>query len=141
MEFASPVWNPWLRRDIDVLESVQEKFFRNISGLQAITYEKRLIELELLSLSDRRTYLPRSNRSVQNNKGICKSQLSGPICNNNMLMLSESRNRQSRFVCVSSRNILHTRNAQILDNMVSFEICIMNGKITIRRVQYRERKD
>ena len=57
MEFASPVWNPWLRRDIDVLERVQEKFVRNISGLQAKTYEDRLIEIELLSLSDRRIYL------------------------------------------------------------------------------------
>ena len=57
LEFSAPVWNPWLAKDTDILERVQRKFVKNVSGLQGRSYEDRLIELELLSLSDRRIYL------------------------------------------------------------------------------------
>ena len=57
LEFAAPIWNPWLAKDINILEKVQQKFVKNVSGLTAIDYEGRLIELKLLSLADRRLYL------------------------------------------------------------------------------------
>ena len=57
MEFAAPVWNPWLVKDINILEKVQEKFVRNVSGLTAKDYRGRLTELKLLSLEDRRLYM------------------------------------------------------------------------------------
>ena len=40
-----------------MLERVQEKFIKNVSGLRGETYEERLAELDMLSLSDRRLYL------------------------------------------------------------------------------------
>ena len=55
LEFALPIWSPWLQRDVDVLEKVQEKFVKNISGLRSTTYSDKLNELELLSLSDRQS--------------------------------------------------------------------------------------
>ena len=56
-EFASPVWNPWLQKDIKLLERVQEKFVKNVQGLRATEYRARLSELGILSLEDRRLYL------------------------------------------------------------------------------------
>ena len=57
LEFASPAWSPWHAKDIDKLENVQRKFVRNVAGLQSTSYESKLIELNLLSLEDRRLYL------------------------------------------------------------------------------------
>ena len=57
LEFASPVWNPWLRKDIKLLERVQLKFVRNVQGLRTTEYRDRLNELGILSLENRRLYL------------------------------------------------------------------------------------
>ena len=54
IEFATPVWSPWLQGDIDRLESVQHRFVGMISGLRGATYEEKLVELDMLSLSERR---------------------------------------------------------------------------------------
>jgi ribonuclease P/MRP protein subunit RPP40 len=37
LEFASPAWNPWQQGDKDVLERVQEKAVKMVSGLRATT--------------------------------------------------------------------------------------------------------
>ena len=54
LEFAAPAWSPWTQRDIDLLESVQQRAVRMISGLQATSYAGRLAELGMLSLQQRR---------------------------------------------------------------------------------------
>ena len=54
LEFATPAWSPWTQRDIDLLESVQQRAVRMISGLQATSYAGRLAELGMLSLQQRR---------------------------------------------------------------------------------------
>ena len=55
LEFSSPSWSPWLFKDINILEKVQEKLVKK--GLQGKTYNERLLELDLLTLADWRTYL------------------------------------------------------------------------------------
>ena len=40
-----------------MLEKVQEKFVKNVSGLQSGSYHDKLRELKLLSLKDRRVFL------------------------------------------------------------------------------------
>ena len=57
LEYAAPVWNPWLSCDIDLLEKVQQRAVNMISGLQADTYEGKLAELGLDTLKTRRTKL------------------------------------------------------------------------------------
>ena len=57
LEFSSPSWSPWLLKDIEVLEDVQIKFVKNVTGLKGRTYHERLLELNLLPLIDRRVYL------------------------------------------------------------------------------------
>ncbi len=54
LEFATPAWNPWLRKDIETLERVQEKAVNMISGLKGTTYREKCIEVGLESLADRR---------------------------------------------------------------------------------------
>jgi len=54
LEYCSSVWSPWLQTDINLLEKVQIRAVKMISGLQSDTYEGRLKELNLQSLADRR---------------------------------------------------------------------------------------
>jgi hypothetical protein len=54
LEFSSPAWSPWLQGDKDVLEKVQEKALKMISGLKGATYEEKCAELGLKTLEERR---------------------------------------------------------------------------------------
>ena len=54
LEFSSCVWSPWNLGDIDLLEDVQKRAIRMISGLTAQTYEGKLKELNLWTLKKRR---------------------------------------------------------------------------------------
>ena len=55
LEYAVQAWSPWTQHDIKVLEDVQRRAVRMISGLRAQSYEDKLSELDLMSLEDRRT--------------------------------------------------------------------------------------
>ena len=54
LEFASQAWNPWLQKDIEILEKVQMRAVKMIGGLKGASYQERLAELGLQSLEDRR---------------------------------------------------------------------------------------
>ena len=54
LEFSVSAWNPWLQKDEDILEDVQKKAIKMISGLRGQSYEEKLNELGMLSLKDRR---------------------------------------------------------------------------------------
>ena len=54
MEFASPVWWPWLEQDIQILERVQKKAVGMISGLKGDNYAEKCKELKLDTLQLRR---------------------------------------------------------------------------------------
>jgi ribonucleases P/MRP protein subunit RPP40 len=54
LEFSVQVWNPWLKKDVELLEKVQERAVRQVTGLRGTTYEQKLSELKLASLVDRR---------------------------------------------------------------------------------------
>ena len=57
LEFAVPAWSPWQRGDIDLIENVQKKMVREVTGLQGRTYEERLAKLGMETLEDRRLEL------------------------------------------------------------------------------------
>ena len=44
-------------KDVELLEDVQRKFVKNVMGSNGKSYEERLHELNLITLSDRRVYL------------------------------------------------------------------------------------
>ena len=54
LEFATSVWSPWNKADIDLLENVQKQAIRMISGLRTNCYEDRLKEIDLWTLEKRR---------------------------------------------------------------------------------------
>ncbi len=54
LEFASPAWSPWQEGDKSVLEKVQEKALKMVSGIKAKSYDERCKELGLDTLEKRR---------------------------------------------------------------------------------------
>lgn len=53
LEYAVQVWNPWMKKDITILERVQRRATRMIVGLSG-TYEDRLRAVGLTTLEQRR---------------------------------------------------------------------------------------
>ena len=54
LEYAVQAWSPWTQADKDLLEAVQKRAVRMVSGLQGKEYKDRLEELGLTTLEDRR---------------------------------------------------------------------------------------
>ena len=54
LDYASPILNPKLRKNIDILESVKRRFTRLIADTKGFSYQERLNELGLQSLEARR---------------------------------------------------------------------------------------
>jgi hypothetical protein len=54
LEFAIQAWNPYLARDICILESVQRRATRLLPELRSLDYEVRLRRLGLTTLAERR---------------------------------------------------------------------------------------
>ena len=55
LEYANPVWCPYLRKHIDLIEGVQRRFTKHIIGCSGLSYIDRLKVLGLPSLEFRRT--------------------------------------------------------------------------------------
>ena len=54
LEYATVAWSPAIKRDIDLIESVQKRFTKRIFGLRKLNYQERLRLLELQPLEERR---------------------------------------------------------------------------------------
>ena len=54
LEFAAPVWNPYHKKNIKKLESVQRRATKQVAELKNMPYEDRLTELNLPTLAYRR---------------------------------------------------------------------------------------
>ena len=54
LEFATAAWSPWTEGDKAILEDVQKKAVRMVSGLSGTSYEEKLEEINLTSLEERR---------------------------------------------------------------------------------------
>ena len=55
LEYANPVWNPYLKKHLDMIENIQRRATKLIPGLSDLSYEDRLRRLKLSSLSHRRS--------------------------------------------------------------------------------------
>ena len=54
LEYANPVWNTSFKKYITLIEQVQRKYTKHVTGLKDLTYEDRLAKLNLPSLEYRR---------------------------------------------------------------------------------------
>ena len=54
LEHCPQVWSPYLQRDINIIEKVQEKATKLVPGLSHLSYEDRLTSLGLTTLENRR---------------------------------------------------------------------------------------
>ena len=54
LEYATAACNPHFKRDIQLIEKVQKRMSKNIQGMKDLTYDERLIALNLYSLKKRR---------------------------------------------------------------------------------------
>lgn len=54
LEYAAPLWMPYLKKDIEKVESLQRTFTNRIDGLEDLNYHDRLKALNLYSLQRRR---------------------------------------------------------------------------------------
>jgi hypothetical protein len=56
VEYGTPVWNPYNKRDVKEIEQVQRFFTKRISGFSRLNYSERLRKLDLPTLELRRKY-------------------------------------------------------------------------------------
>ena len=54
LEFAVAAWSPWTEGDKKVLEKVQERMVRQLCDVRGVTYEERLKDAGLTTLTARR---------------------------------------------------------------------------------------
>ena len=47
LEYCAPSWSPYLAKDIDVLERVHNHATKLVKSLSSLTYEDRLVSLQL----------------------------------------------------------------------------------------------
>ena len=57
VEYATQIWSPHLKSNLNLLESVQRSFTKRLPGLSKYTYSERLTILQLQSLEHRRLIL------------------------------------------------------------------------------------
>ena len=54
LEYASSVWCPYLKKDIEAVENVQRRATKMVPGLSELSYEERLVSLNMPTLVYRR---------------------------------------------------------------------------------------
>ncbi len=54
LDYGTVIWNPYLIRDIQLVEKVQRRVTRTVRGLRNLPYEERLVQLQIDSLEKRR---------------------------------------------------------------------------------------
>ena len=57
LEYAAVAWSPWLEADRECLEKVQRRAIAMVTGLAGRSYEERLEELGMVTLTERRHQL------------------------------------------------------------------------------------
>ena len=54
LEYANPMWSPYLKKDITMIENVQRRATKYLKGMDELKYDERLRKLKLTTLAYRR---------------------------------------------------------------------------------------
>ena len=57
IEYASSIWSPYYKKDIDLIENIQRKFTKFLPGMFEKSYGERIQTLQMHTLEERRLYL------------------------------------------------------------------------------------
>ena len=57
LEYASSMWSPYYKKDVDLIGNVQRKFTKFLPGMFNVSYQERLHRLNMQTLEERRIYL------------------------------------------------------------------------------------
>ena len=57
IEYASSIWSPYYKKDIDLIENIQRKFTKFLPGMFEKSYGERIQTLQMHTLEERRIYL------------------------------------------------------------------------------------
>ena len=57
LEYATPVWTPFLVKHNKLIESIQRRFTKHLCGMRKLSYGQRIRVLGTCTLSSRRNYL------------------------------------------------------------------------------------
>ena len=57
LDYASSIWFPYYKKDVDLIESVRRKFSKFLPDMIHKSYCQRLMELKLTTLEERRIHL------------------------------------------------------------------------------------
>ena len=53
LDYCIPVWKPYLKKDMKLLEDVQRRMTKLVPSLRCTSYEERLEELKLMTIEKR----------------------------------------------------------------------------------------
>ena len=98
LEYATVVWNPCLKKDVFLIESVQRRATRLVSEIRHLSYEERLRKLGLPTLNYRRC----RNDMIQVYKVL--NQIDSIPANKFFTLSEESRTRGHKYKLVKGHN-------------------------------------
>ncbi len=119
LEYANVVWQPYLKRDIELLERVQHRATKMVPGLAKLSYEERLKRMDLPTLVFRRArgdaieaykYL-HGKYCVDSEALLPKHDSTGPRTRGNGLKLQKRECRSLRRSNFFSMRVVNTWNS------------------------------
>ena len=122
LEYAVQTWSPWLQRDKDLLEDVQRRAVRAVSGLTG-SYEEKLSTLKLPSLITRRE----RGDMIQTFKIVNRLDNVDPA--NYFEFVANHHNHATRQGAVIEAPIPHEDNVVI----PTTNLVVQNGNLDLRR--------
>lgn len=110
LEYCSEVWNPFLKKDIHLLESVQRRFTKRIPSLRDNSYSERCVILKLPTLEYRRllndlviTYKIMNGLTVINPYTFFSFQTYGSLRGHDKKIKPDMSSKQFRFKFFANR--------------------------------------
>ena len=85
-DYCVSLWNPYLQKDIDMIESIQRRFTRMITGMKSLSYEDRLDRLGLCTLKERRRRIDLiETYKIWNNIDLVEGSMFRKVCDSHSL--------------------------------------------------------